>query len=103
MVWKWYCFALLLLVKFEEYLTCCEKEEGYNGWEDQEEGVNSYWMTVRKEYCRLIEEAPDRALWRTRFGRSYGRFVRPTTNGVVRSLRSWGFCNKSRYEWDFSV
>jgi len=28
------------------------------------------------EYCKLKEEALDRTLWRTRFGRRYGRFVR---------------------------
>jgi hypothetical protein len=31
-----------------------------------------------KGYWKLKEEALDRTLWRTRFGRGYGRVVRPT-------------------------
>jgi hypothetical protein len=31
-----------------------------------------------KGYCRLKEEALDRTLWRTRFGRGYGPVVRQT-------------------------
>ena len=29
--------------------------------------------------CKSKEEAPDRAVWRTRFGRGYGPVVRQTT------------------------
>jgi hypothetical protein len=31
-----------------------------------------------KRYCKLKEEALDRTLWRTRFGRGYGPIVRQT-------------------------
>jgi hypothetical protein len=30
-------------------------------------------------YWKLKEDAPDRAVWRTRFGRGYGLFARQTT------------------------
>jgi hypothetical protein len=33
----------------------------------------------KREYWKLKEEALDRTLWRTRFGRSYGPVVRQTT------------------------
>ena len=29
-----------------------------------------------RRYCKLQEEAPNGPLWRTRFGRGYGPFVR---------------------------
>jgi len=29
-------------------------------------------LTKTRGYCKLKEEAPDRILWRTRFGRDYG-------------------------------
>jgi hypothetical protein len=32
----------------------------------------------KKRYCKLKEEALDRTLWRTRFGRGYGPVVRQT-------------------------
>jgi len=36
-----------------------------------------YWMKLRsKQYCKLKEEELDRLLYRTRFGRGYGRVVR---------------------------
>jgi hypothetical protein len=39
-----------------------------------------YWMNLgRKQYCKLKEEAVDRPLCRTRFGRGYGRGVRKKT------------------------
>jgi hypothetical protein len=34
-----------------------------------------------RKYCKLKEEALDRSLWRTRFGRGYGPVVRQTTEG----------------------
>jgi len=33
----------------------------------------------RRRYCKLKEEALDRALWRTRFGRGFGHVIRQTT------------------------
>jgi hypothetical protein len=33
----------------------------------------------KRIYCKLKEEALDRTLWRTRFGRGYGPVVRQTT------------------------
>jgi hypothetical protein len=46
---------------------------------DEEEDVSSYWATLRKrEFWNLKEEALDRALWRTRCGRSCGPVVRQT-------------------------
>jgi hypothetical protein len=32
-----------------------------------------------RRYCKLKEEALDRTVWRTRFGRGYGPVVRQTT------------------------
>jgi hypothetical protein len=36
-------------------------------------------LSEEKEYCKLKKEVPDRALWRTRFGKCYGPVVRQTT------------------------
>jgi hypothetical protein len=36
-------------------------------------------LKEKKRYCKLTEEALDRTLWRTRFGRGYGPVVRQTT------------------------
>jgi hypothetical protein len=36
-------------------------------------------LEENREYCNLKEEALDRTLWRTRFGRGYGPVVRQTT------------------------
>jgi hypothetical protein len=36
-------------------------------------------LKAKKGYCKLKEEALDRTLWRTRFGRGYGPAVRQTT------------------------
>jgi hypothetical protein len=33
----------------------------------------------RRRYCKLKEEALDRALWRTGFGRGFGHVIRQTT------------------------
>ena len=33
----------------------------------------------RRGYCHLKEEALDRKMWRDRFGRGFGPFVRQTT------------------------
>jgi hypothetical protein len=36
-------------------------------------------LKEKRRYCKLKEEALDRTLWRTRFGRGYGSVVRQTT------------------------
>jgi hypothetical protein len=36
-------------------------------------------LTEKRRYWKLKEEALDRTLWRTRFGRGYGPVVRQTT------------------------
>jgi hypothetical protein len=36
-------------------------------------------LKEKRRYWNLKEEALDRTLWRTCFGRGYGPFVRPTT------------------------
>jgi hypothetical protein len=36
-------------------------------------------LKEKRRYFKLKEEALDRTLWRTRFGRSYGPVVRQTT------------------------
>jgi hypothetical protein len=36
-------------------------------------------LKEKRRYCKLIEEALDRTVWRTRFGRGYGPVVRQTT------------------------
>jgi hypothetical protein len=36
-------------------------------------------LKEKKRYWKLQEEALDRTLWRTRFGRGYGPVVRQTT------------------------
>jgi len=43
--------------------------------------LSSYWMTLRGKtgYWKLKEEALDRTLWRTGFGRGCGPVVRQTT------------------------
>jgi hypothetical protein len=41
--------------------------------------VGSYWMTLRKGYSHLKEEALDRTMWRARFGRGFGPVVKQTT------------------------
>jgi hypothetical protein len=37
-------------------------------------------LKEKKRYCKLNEEALDRTLWRTRFGRGCGPVVRQTTD-----------------------
>jgi hypothetical protein len=46
-------------------------EKETEGGEEEEEGVSSYWMTLRKE---KIEKASDHAGWRTCFQTGYGTF-----------------------------
>jgi hypothetical protein len=36
-------------------------------------------LKEKRKYLKLKEETLDRTLWRTRFGRGYGRVVRQTT------------------------
>jgi hypothetical protein len=41
-------------------------------------------LEEKRRYCKLKKEAPDRNLWRTRFGRGYGPVVRQTAECIVR-------------------
>jgi hypothetical protein len=55
-----------------------KKEEKVNPLVDKDD-ARSYWMTLRKtEDTGNEERALDRNLWRTRFGRCYGFFIRKT-------------------------
>jgi hypothetical protein len=36
-------------------------------------------LTERRGYCHLKDEAVDRTMWRTGFGRGFGHVVRQTT------------------------
>ena len=45
----------------------------------QEEDIRSYWMTLRRGYSHLKEEALDHAKWTGCFGRGFGPVVRQTT------------------------
>jgi hypothetical protein len=48
-------------------------KERLAGQEGEEGDVNSCWMTLKKqEDTGLKEEAKDRTLWITQFGRSFG-------------------------------
>jgi hypothetical protein len=40
-------------------------------------------LKEKVRYCNLIEEAPDRILWRTRFGRGYGPAARQSTERKI--------------------
>jgi hypothetical protein len=51
-------------------------------------------LEEKRRYCKLKEEALDRTLWRTRFGRGYGPVVRQTAEWrgygtVVRQTTEW--------------
>jgi len=46
--------------------------------EDEEENVGSYWMALTRKYWKLKDEAFDRTVCRTGFGRGYGTVVRQT-------------------------
>ena len=48
--------------------------------EDEEEDVNSYWMTLRKreDTGNRKSKHSDRNLWRYDFGRGYGPVLRQT-------------------------
>jgi hypothetical protein len=39
-------------------------------------------LKEKRRYWKLKEEAPDHTVWRTRFGRGYGPFVRQTTKSM---------------------
>jgi len=44
------------------------------GREDEKEDVNSYWVNLeagKGRYRNLKKKAPDRTIWRIRFGRGY--------------------------------
>jgi hypothetical protein len=50
-----------------------------NGWEDDEEDVRSYWITLEHINVLKVEKATlDRTLWRIRFGSSHGPVTRET-------------------------
>ena len=71
--------------------------EGWTWREDEEEEVSSSWMTLkkRKDTEKLKEDALDRTLWRTRFGRVYGP--------VIRQNEEWKNRSSSGNEWLFSI
>jgi hypothetical protein len=49
-------------------------------------------LKEKKRYWKLKEEALDRTLWRTRFGRGYGSVVRQTTERMneLNKILAWG-------------
>jgi hypothetical protein len=49
--------------------------EKIGGSEEEEEDVNSYWVK-KIRIINVKEEALDRTVWRTGFGRGYGPVVR---------------------------
>jgi hypothetical protein len=55
-------------------------KERLEGQEGEEGDVSSCWMTLRKQEdnWKLKEEAQDRSLWKTQFGRGYGPVARQT-------------------------
>jgi hypothetical protein len=55
--------------------------------EDEEEDISIGWMTLKgmKSYWKLKEEALDRTLWRTGFGRGCG--------AVARQTAGWWWCD----------
>jgi hypothetical protein len=68
--------------------------EGLKQREDEEEDVSSYWMTLRNERILVFKAAaPDRTVWRTRFGRSYGPVVRQSTERMNTVNTTHGYCN----------
>jgi len=74
--------------------TCLVKHTGkIDGWirvTDDEEDVNSYWMTLKKwENTKNWEEALNDNLWRNGFGRSYGPVARQTTNWTKECMNAW--------------
>ena len=64
------------------------KIEGQKWREEEEGGVRSYLVTLRKRYWKLKDGALDRTLWRTRFERGYGPVVRQTTEWMN---QLWGY------------
>jgi hypothetical protein len=59
-------------------------------WQEGEDGdVRRCCMTWwKRRYWKLKEEAQDRTLWRTQFGRGYGTFARQNTNWTWTNIRS---------------
>jgi hypothetical protein len=47
-------------------------------------------LKEKKRYWKLKEEALDRTLWRTRFGRGYGPVVRQTTESMNSKMQQFG-------------
>jgi hypothetical protein len=77
------------------------------GGEEEEEDVSSYWRTLRKgeDTGNFKEEALDRAMGRTRFGRGSGPVVRQTmhwmtyiTNKAVDRITQPGG-RRARHHW----
>jgi len=54
------------------------KVEGRMEMTGRQDDVNGYWMAFKeaREYCKLKEEALDRTVWKTGFGRGCGPVVR---------------------------
>jgi hypothetical protein len=57
---------------------------GYKWQEDEEEDVESYWMTLRKGEDTLIWKKKSLVctMWRARFGSVFGPVVRQTTEWI---------------------
>jgi hypothetical protein len=47
-------------------------------------------LKEKRGYWKLKEEALDRTMWRTRFGRDYGAFVRQITERISNILYNYG-------------
>jgi hypothetical protein len=74
-------------------------KETQKGREYEKENVSSYSMSLRNwlDTCKLIEEAWDRSVWRTRFDRDYGPVVRQTLQQACMRKQTYKlsamFCN----------
>ena len=54
------------------------------GWEDEEENLRYYWMTLKetKKYCIWKKNVLDGIMWITRFERGYGSVARQTGHRI---------------------
>jgi hypothetical protein len=50
-------------------------------------------LKEKRRYWKLKEEALDRTLWRTRFGRGYGSVVRQTTEWMNSPVFFFHYCH----------
>jgi len=77
--------SCVLRTVFYNTLLKKRQREGKNWRENEEEDVSRYWITLQEKrgYWKLKEEAINRTLWRTHFGRGYGPFVRYQNEWVV--------------------